>query len=82
MVVQKFHHHVFFGLSEQFVQFQHGFARQNHVVFRQFGFQRGGCECEAVPVCGHQTQLVAFGLHEQAVQIKADVLHRHAVLHL
>ena len=51
-------------------------------MFRQFGFQRGGCECEAVPVCGHQTQLVTFGLHEQAVQVKADVLHRHAVLHL
>ena len=35
-----------------------------------------------MPVGGDKAQLVAFHLHQQTIEIIANILHRHAVLHL
>ena len=73
---------MFVGLVEQFEQFQYGFAREDDFGFRQVGFNGGGRVGQAVAVGRYQTELVSFGLHQQAVQIIADVLYGHAVLDL
>ncbi|CWT45068.1 Uncharacterised protein [Neisseria meningitidis] len=70
------------GVVQQFEQFQHRFARQNHFGARQIRINRAGCIGKAVSVGRHKAQLAALNLHQQTVEIIADVLHRHAVLHL
>ena len=82
LVVQQLNLDGFFGLVEQFHQFQHGFARQNHILFCQLGFNGGAGVGKAMPIGGDKAQLVAFHLQQQAIEIIANILHRHAVLHL
>ena len=82
LIVEQLHRNRLARLIEQLEKLQHGFARQNHFSFGQIGIDGGGRKSQAVAVGGHQAQLIAFHLHQQAVEIIADILHRHAVLHL
>ena len=82
LVVEQLDADGFGRVVQQFEEFQNGFARQDDFGFGQFGFDLAGGVGKAVAVGGDEAQLVAFNLHQQAVEVVADVLYCHAVLDL
>ncbi|MPM16069.1 hypothetical protein SDC9_62443 [bioreactor metagenome] len=82
LVVGELHLDGAVGVRQQALQFQHGLARQNHFLLGHFHVERGAGECQAVTVGRDQAELVAFGHEQDAVQVVADVLHRHGERHL
>ena len=67
---------------QQALQLEHGLPRQDHLLLRDLGLQRGLGERQPMPVGGHQRQALALGHEEDAVQVVADVVHRHCEMHL
>ena len=82
LIIQKLNGDGFGRIVQQFEEFQYRFARQDHFRFRQFCFNLAGRISKAVAVGCNKAQLVSFNLHQQAVEVIADILNRHAVLHL
>jgi hypothetical protein len=70
------------GVRQQALQLDHGLARQDHFLLGHFDIQRGAGKGQAVAVGGHQAQLLAFGHKQDAVEVVADVVHRHRKRHL
>ena len=66
-----------FGIREQALQLDHGFARQDDFLLGHFHIQRGRGKSQAVAVGGDQAELLAFGDKQNAVQVVAYVVHRH-----
>ena len=82
MIVQKLNGDGLGRIVQQLEEFQYRFARQDYFRFRQFCFNLAGRISKAVAVGCNKAQLVSFNLHQQAVEVIADILNRHAVLHL
>ena len=82
LIIQKLNGDGLGRIVQQLEEFQYRFTRQDDFCFRQFRFNLAGCISKAVAVGCNKAQLVAFNLHQQAVEVIADVLNRHAVLHL
>jgi hypothetical protein len=70
------------GVGQQALQLQHGLARQDHFLLGHFHVERGAGKRQAVAVGGHQAELLAFGHKQDAVEVVADVVHRHGKRHL
>jgi hypothetical protein len=70
-----------FGIGQLARQFEHGLARQDHVELVGHAGQRFGHVGQAVAVGGDQPQLFAAHGQQQAVEVVADVLLGHRVLH-
>ena len=66
-----------FFVAEQTLQLQHRFARQDHLLARHFVVQGGGSKRQTMAIGGHQAQLFAIGHKQNAIEVVADVVHRH-----
>ncbi len=66
---------------EQLRELEHGLARHDHFLPRHVGVELERGEREPVPVGGHHLEAAVLDHHEQPVQVVADVLLRHRVLH-
>ena len=60
----------------------HGLARQDDFLLGHFHIQRRRRKRQAVAVGGDQAELLAFGDEQNAVEVVADVMHRHGKRHL
>jgi hypothetical protein len=56
---------------------EHGFARQDHLLLGHLHLQGGRGERQAVTIGRDQAELFAFGHEQNAVQVVANVMHRH-----
>ena len=82
LLVQEFHLNRIGRIIQQFEKLQNRFARQNNLGSRQIRINGASRISKPVSVCRYKAQLPAFDLHQQTVEIIADVLHRHTVLNL
>jgi hypothetical protein len=82
LVVGELHLDGAIGIAEQALHLDHGLARQDDLLARHLDIQRGGRERQSVAVGGHQAELLAFGDEQDAVEVVADVVHRHREGHL
>ena len=64
-------------VAQQALEFEHRLARQDHFLLRHFHVQLGAGKGQAVAVGRDQRQLLAFGHEQDAVEVIADVVHRH-----
>ena len=82
LVVGKLHVDRAFGIAQQALQLQHRLARQDHLLPGYFDVQRGRGKGQAMAVSGDQAELLALGHKQNAIQVVADIVHRHGKRHL
>ena len=64
------------------LKLEHRLARQDDFLLRNLGVEGGLRERQAVTVGGHEREALAFGHEQDAVEVVADVVHRHREMHL
>ena len=83
LVVGKLHVDGAFGIAEQTLHFEHGFAGQDHFLFvGHIGVQCGRSKSQTVTIGGHQRQLLAFGHKQNTIEVVTNVVHGHGKRHL
>src|SRR6185437_10543146 len=69
------------GVGEELDELDHGLVRQDRFDRAMVGAERAAREREPVPIRRDDPQHVPVDREEDAVQVVADVLHRHGELH-
>src|SRR6185436_12371865 len=78
---RKLDAHFVLAVGEQLRELENRLSRHDDFLARQVSRQLDGGKREAVPVGGDELQAAVFHHHQQPVQVIADVLLRHGVLH-
>src|SRR3954467_10289826 len=69
------------GVGEELGQLEHGLSRHDRLLTREVGVEFDLGKGEAVAVGRHQLDLASLYDHQQTVEVIANVLLRHGVLH-
>src|SRR3954469_21810901 len=73
--------HFIVAVGEQLRELEHGFSRHDYFLAWQVRRELEAGEGEPMPVGGDELKAAILDHHEQPVQVIADILLRHGVLH-
>src|SRR5260221_5357491 len=77
----QFNAHFIIAIGKQLRQLNYGLTRDDRLLTWQARPKRQRSKGEAVSIGGHHLEFAALHHHQQPVQVVADVLLRHRVLH-